>query len=259
MNINNLLTINAIANIARLMVVRPYEFVLDFLKFRAMIKRADDRRFKTSFKSIYPCIRDKTLATSFDRHYIFHTAWAARVLVKTNPNSHVDISSSLYFCSIVSSFVPVNFYDYRPAILDLPGLTSNHADLSSLPFPNRSIQSLSCMHVIEHIGLGRYGDLLNPLGDLEAASELCRVLAPGGNLLVVVPVGKPEIYFNAHRVYSYDQVRAMFSNLLLKEFSLIPDDPQDGGIITDATSEQSGQQSYGCGLFWFQNKANNGQ
>jgi len=107
------------------------------------------------------------------------------------------------------------------------------------------------MHVIEHIGLGRYGDPLNSVGDLDAASELSRVLAEGGNLLVVVPVGNPNIYFNAHRVYSYNQVNAMFSNLHLVEFSLIPDDPQDGGIIANATAEQTAQQNYGCGLFWF--------
>jgi len=251
MNLNKRFSKNTINNIVRLLFVRPYEFAVELFKFFALIRKIDDKRFQPSLKSIYPCLRDKTLATSFDRHYIFHTAWAARVLAKTNPKCHVDISSSLYFCSIVSSFVPVNFYDYRPAILDLSGLTSNHADLSALPFANESIQSLSCMHVIEHIGLGRYGDPLNPVGDLGAASELSRVLAVGGHLLIVVPLGKPNIYFNAHRVYSYDQVKAMFSNLLLMEFSLIPDDPRDGGIITDATPEQSFQQNYGCGLFWF--------
>ncbi len=234
-----------------LLVVRPIGFAIDYFKYKAMCRRGADDRFQPSLKSLYPCIRDKTLATSFDRHYVFHTAWAARVIAKTRPARHVDISSSLYFCSIVSSFVPVDFYDYRPAELNLSGLHSSHADLAELPFPDGSIQSLSCMHVIEHIGLGRYGDPLNPTGDLGAASELSRVLAVGGNLLVVVPVGESNIYFNAHRVYSYRQVKAMFSDLDLVEFSLIPDDPREGGIIAHATAEQSDRQHYGCGLFWF--------
>lgn len=251
MNLKIIFKITTIKKITGLIFIRPFEFIVDFYKFGAMTMKCADSRFKLSLKSMYPCIRDKTLATSFDRHYIFHTAWAARILAKTKPASHVDISSSLYFCSIVSSFIPINFYDYRPAVLNLSGLESNHADLNSLPFASESVRSLSCMHVIEHIGLGRYGDPLNPVGDLRAAFELCRVLAVRGNLLVVVPVGKPNIFFNAHRVYSYEQVRAMFPNLNLVEFSLIPDDPQQGGIIANAKPEQADQQNYGCGLFWF--------
>jgi hypothetical protein len=36
------------------------------------------------------------------------------------------------------------------------------------------------MHVVEHIGLGRYGEPMDEQGDLKAIEELKRVLAPGG-------------------------------------------------------------------------------
>lgn len=245
------ISMNVVRKIFGLFFIRPYEFTLDFFKYRYLADKVNDARFKVSLKSIYPCLKDKTLATGFDRHYIFHTSWAARILAKTKPELHVDISSSLYFCTIVSSFIPVDFYDYRPAVLNLSGLTSNHADLAALNFDNECLKSISCMHVIEHVGLGRYGDNLNPVGDLKAASELSRVLAVGGNLLIVLPVGKPNIYFNAHKVYSFDQVISMFPSLVLKEFSLIPDDPDRGGIIANATPNQASLQDYGCGLFWF--------
>ena len=52
------------------------------------------------------------------------------------------------------------------------------------------------MHVIEHIGLGRYGDEMDPDGDLKAIDELKRVLSRKGDLLFVVPVGKPKIMYN---------------------------------------------------------------
>ncbi|HWW74963.1 MAG TPA: DUF268 domain-containing protein, partial [Pyrinomonadaceae bacterium] len=109
----------------------------------------------------------------------------------------------------------------------------------------------SCMHVVEHVGLGRYGDPLDPEGDLKAIAELRRVLAPGGTLLFVVPIGRPKIMFNAHRIYSYRQVVDSFGGLALKEFALIPDDPAAGGLIRAATEEQADSQSYGCGCFWF--------
>lgn len=149
----------------------------------------------------------------YDAHYIFHTAWAARVLAKSKPMKHVDIGSFLYFSTILSAFLPIDFYDYRPIDVPVTGLTVRHADVTNLPFGDRSIESLSCMHVVEHIGLGRYGDPLDPDGDLKAMRELQRVIAPGGQLLFVVPVGTPEIFFNAHRVYHPTQIWEIFNEL----------------------------------------------
>lgn len=194
---------------------------------------------------------DDTPFTVFDEHYIYHPAWAARILARTRPTVHVDISSTLAFCSIVSAFVPVKFYDYRPARLALDNLTCEKADLLSLPFADRSIESLSCMHTVEHVGLGRYGDPLDPDGDLKAMAELTRVLAPGGDLLLVVPTGRPRVVFNAHRIYAFEQVRSAFSGLALEEFSLIPDDAQARGMILNASNEEADRQTYGCGCYWF--------
>ncbi len=231
-------------------VYRRLTFRKHFREFRALARNSE-RPITVFWKDRYPCLNDNTGTTEFDRHYVFHLAWAARVLKETRPEVHVDLSSSLYFCSIVSAFMPVKFYDYRPAALGLSNLTSESSDLLNLKFDDESIQSLSCMHVVEHVGLGRYGDPIDPDGDLKAMRELTRVLAAGGSLLFVVPVGEPKIMFNAHRIYSYEQVVTSFHELELKEFALIPDNPQDGGLIYGATREQVDKQSYGCGCFWF--------
>jgi hypothetical protein len=61
-----------------------------------------------------PMMDDATAKTGFDEHYVYHTAWAARILRDTKPAKHVDISSSLYFVSIASAIVPIEHYDYRP-------------------------------------------------------------------------------------------------------------------------------------------------
>jgi SAM-dependent methyltransferase len=211
----------------------------------------DTPRFPIEWSDAEQQPNDNTEFTVFDEHYIYHPAWAARILARTRPQVHVDISSTLSFCSIVSAFVPVKFYDYRPARLSLSDLTSGKADLLALPFPDRSIASLSCMHTVEHVGLGRYGDPLDPDGDLKAMAELARVLAPGGDLLFVVPTGRPRVVFNAHRIYSFAQVRSAFSGLALQEFSLIPDDAQTRGMIANASSDEADRQNYGCGCYWF--------
>src|SRR5215471_14523587 len=101
---------------------------------------------------------------------------------RPRPDYHVDISSIVNFSAIVSAFIPVDFYEYRPASVTLSNFHSGKADLLRLPFSDMSLGSVSCMHVIEHIGLGRYGEALDPDGHLKAIRELVRVLAAGGNL-----------------------------------------------------------------------------
>jgi SAM-dependent methyltransferase len=73
-------------------------------------------------------------------------------------------------------------------------------------------------------------------GDLKAIRELKRVLQQDGSLLFVVPVGKPKVQFNAHRIYSYQQISEYFRDLKLEEFALIPNRPKDGGLIAGAAS-----------------------
>ncbi len=211
-----------------------------------------DNRFVCEWSDRWPCLDDATDTTSFDAHYIYHPAWAARILEKTKPVNHVDISSSLHFVTIASAFVPILFCDYRPANITLPMLDCNKADLTALPFADNSIPSLSCMHVVEHIGLGRYGDPYDPQGDMKAMRELKRVLAPGGQLLFVVPVGgRARIQFNAHRIYTYAMIVAQFSELQLKSFALVTD---AGEFIEHAATHIAAAQTYGCGCFWFSKK-----
>ncbi|HET6382896.1 MAG TPA: DUF268 domain-containing protein [Armatimonadota bacterium] len=200
-----------------------------------------------------PELSDRTSSHGFDAHYVYHTAWAARILAELMPDRHVDISSYLYFSTLVSAFLPVDFYDYRPAAIYLSNLTTRSADLLSLPFQDRSVRSLSCMHVVEHVGLGRYGDALDPDGDLKAMAELQRVIAPGGSLLFVVPVGRPRVVFNAHRIYSINQVKSALGELVLQRFDLIPDHAREG-MISNASGELADRQNFACGCFWFKRK-----
>lgn len=220
-----------------------------------LLKQQEDKvapRFKFDSQNFYPCYGDDTSNTGFDRHYVYHPAWAARVVRKIAPAKHIDISSTLHFCSILSAFLPVDFYDYRPAELVLDQLSSSFADLTKLPFETNTVESLSCMHTVEHIGLGRYGDPLDYNGDLKAIQELKRVVAPKGSLLFVVPLGAESVIcFNAHRIYSKAQVLELFGEMELVEFALIPEREEDGGLVYHPSNELLAKQFYGCGCFWF--------
>lgn len=229
-------------------MLRFFEYMTEMKKFRDL----SDARFSVNYKDVYPCLTDKMKTTPFDQHYTYHPAWAARILAATKPQYHVDFSSILYFGTMLSAFIPVKFYDYRPADIHLDGWEGRFADLCKLDIADNEFESVSCMHTVEHIGLGRYGDKIDPAGDIKAVKELMRITKPGGTILFVTPVGRPRIEFNGHRIYSFELVTGMFEGCELAEFSLIPD---AGGLIRNADPALVKDQHYGCGCFWFKKRS----
>lgn len=200
----------------------------------------------------YPQLHDKTAVSTFDPHYFYVNAWAMRRVTANQPARHVDVASQVLFANLLAAVVPVLFVDYRPLHVSLSGLTSLGGSILALPFADNSLASLSCLHVAEHIGLGRYGDPLDPLGTQKAARELARVLAPGGNLYFALPVGRPRLQFNAHRIHDPQTICTYFADLELVEFCGVDDHGRFAEAINPAALAHS---SYACGLFWFRKAA----
>lgn len=146
--------------------------------------------------------------------------------------------------------MPVEYIDIRPLESHVPNLSFRSGSILNLPHASHSVKSLSCLHVIEHIGLGRYGDPINPDGWIIGLEELQRVLAPGGQLLLSTPCGVPCVQFNAHRVFTPEHIIRKLNQLKLEEFSLIEDDNARRWLPNCPTS-RSETLSFGCGLFRF--------
>lgn len=199
-----------------------------------------------------PMLDDATATTAIDAHYVYHTAWAARRLLANPAPEHVDIGSDHRFTTIASAFQPMRFLDYRPCQVSLPNLVTGHANLLDLQIPAGSVPSLSCMHVVEHIGLGRYGDPIDFHGADRAMDALARVLAPGGLLYFVVPVGEPCVQFNAHRIFRASDIVQRFGTLELVEFSLVHD---NGRFEEHVAPTAADGQRYACGCFLFRKPA----
>ena len=204
---------------------------------------------KASFADSYPCLTDRTVNTSFDRHYFFQAAWLARRLAQRNPARHVDVGSDIRMINVLSAFIETEFIDIRPLDVRLTGLHCSAGSVVALERASESINSLSCLHVIEHVGLGRYGDPLDPGGSVAALRELARVTAPNGRLYVSMPVGRERVCFNAHRVFAPQSIINWLAPLHLVEFSLV----DDKGVLHERVDIELGKHlEYGCGLFVFE-------
>jgi SAM-dependent methyltransferase len=200
------------------------------------------------FADSHPCLTDWTSTTPFDPHYFYQSAWLARRLAEVKPGRHVDVGSSVGTVGVVSGFVPTLFVDIRPLSTSLSNLTCIDASILALPFEDRSVISLSCLHVIEHIGLGRYGDPLDPIGSERAAQELSRVLSVGGRLFLSAPVGRERVCFNAHRVFAPKSLVGMFESLKLERFGWVDD---QGQLHLPASPSDAEAAEYACGFFEF--------
>ncbi len=199
----------------------------------------------------YPCVYEKTETTSFDSHYFYQDIWAFKRIYKSKPDHHYDVGSAVNFVGFLTAITKVTFVDIRPLLATLDNFDSIQESILSLPFGDNSLLSLSCLHVAEHIGLGRYGDPFDPLGTKKACKELSRVLAPKGNLYFSVPIGRPKLCFNAHRIHSPKQIIDYFGDLELAELSGIDDNGRFTRNIDVSILESA---DYGCGLFWFRKR-----
>jgi len=195
-----------------------------------------------------PQLLDWSPTSPFDPHYTYQDAWAARAVAALAPERHVDVGSRVSFATGLSAFVPVTFIDLRPLEVTLAGLECREGSLLDLPFGDGAVASLSCLHVAEHVGLGRYGDPLDPMGTRRAAGELARVLAPDGQLLFGLPVGRPRTNFNAHRVHDPREVVELFAGLTLASFAAVDD---SGRFHPEARPGDLVGADWGCGLYRF--------
>lgn len=218
-------------------------YLAQLLRYRGM-----EGAERVLLRDTHPCLHDRTSRTPYDRHYFHQNVWAFRRIAAERPERHVDVGSKVDFVAYLTALTKVVFVDLRPLEAAVEGLETREGSILALPFADGSVSSLSCLHVAEHIGLGRYGDPLDPGGTRKAARELERVLAPGGSLYFSVPVGRPRVCFNAHRVHAVGQVLGCFPGLELLELSGIDD---RRNYLERCAPETLDACDYGCGLFRF--------
>jgi len=224
-------------------IPRLIQFYTSYKKYRHLTNSEEINIF-----DLYPCINDNTATIPFDSHYFYQGIWAFMKIKESGTKNHVDVGSEIRWVGLLSTITKVTFVDIRPFETSLKDLVVKKGDILHLPYKDSSVDSLSCLHVAEHIGLGRYGDKLDPKGTKKACEELSRILAVKGNLYLSVPVGKQKTYFNAHRVHQPRTIIEYLNNLKLIELSGITD---TGDFIENIPISSLENSNYACGLFWF--------
>jgi SAM-dependent methyltransferase len=213
------MVLDTIPNIAIWRIIPAYvQFISEWRHYRRLGGQAMVRNW-------YPCLLDKTTVTPLDAYYFYQDTWLARKVFQSNPSCHVDIGSSAELVGILSQFTQVISVDIRPLPVSLPNLETKQGSILALPFPNGGVTSISSICVIEHVGLGRYGDPIDPRGTDKAIVELLRVLSPGGDLYISVPIeSSSQVYFNAHRAFNPDELVNKLAGLDLMEVAFVQKD-----------------------------------
>lgn len=191
---------------------------------------------------LYPCIADATAITQIEPTYFYQDAWAFEHIAKAQPAWHVDIGSHHKYVALLSKVVPVTMVDIRPLSLPLNTLNFREGSILDLPYDDDSVPSLSSLCVVEHIGLGRYGDPLDPHGSKNAILEIKRIIAPGGDIYISVPIeDESKTYFNAHRAFREDELLTLFEPFRTMEIRYI----YDNEFVCEKRS------GFGTACFWF--------
>jgi len=180
--------------------------------------------------------------------YFFQDRIVAQWILEANPLRHIDVGSRIDgFIGHLSVFRDVEVLDIRPLPIAIPRVRFHKLDLTQ-PLDDRWIEStdsLSCLHTIEHFGLGRYGDNLDPTGHLKGLAQLKRMVKPGGHLYLSTPVGSDRIEFNAHRIFSPNTISSWFADSWqIKRSAIIGDDLEmieslGGDALRQATCQNS--------------------
>jgi len=185
-----------------------------------------------------------------DPYYFHQDLWAARLIYRRSPARHVDVGSRIDgFIAHLLTFMPVTVVDIRQLRSTVSGLSFIRSDATSLrEFHDDSVESLSSLHAVEHFGLGRYGDAVDPQASFKVMEAFVRVLAPGGFLYFSVPVGRERLVFNAHRIFAPSTIISALDGLKPLSFSAVND---RGEFLEHSDPRAASSFEYGCGLFEF--------
>jgi hypothetical protein len=190
-------------------------------------------------------------AGSAKGHYFWQDLLTAQWIYKNRPTRHLDVASRIDgFIAHLLCFRDVDILDVRPLETSIPGLRVLLGNAQEeITYLHGKYDSVSSLHSIEHFGLGRYGDPLDPNGHIKGIMNISKLVEPDGHLFLSFPIGKPEIQFNSQRIIHPEWPIEALQQFILEEFVLIPwkSEPIHGLSPSDIDLSLQGL----CGLYKF--------
>jgi hypothetical protein len=246
------------------------QFGIDVIKFLNSLRSLpsffyDLWRFKKNYKGVLkfsPCLHDRYEEAGVTKsEYFWQDLLVARFIRDAEPIKHVDIGSRIDgFVAHIASFREVEVFDIRPMSTAIPNITFRQIDIMNsnsfrdLYENEEYCDSLSCLHAIEHFGLGRYGDQINHQGYNNGIQNMAKLLGSDGLFYLSTPIGKERVEFNANWVFDPRTIIkiAIENNLKLKSLTIFSHDkgvyeldPNEKNLLTLA------EQNYNLGIFIF--------
>lgn len=211
-------------------------------------------RFAIDENCIWPVIKDKYENAGTVDNYFWQDLWAARLIHENPPKEHFDIGSRLdgFIAHILAFGISVKMIDIRPFPVEVEGLTTVVDDATNLTcFSDNSIESLSALCSLEHFGLGRYGDPIDPEACFKCFERIQEKMKPGGKLYITLPIGRERVEFNAHRVFYPQTIVDCFDKMELIEFSCTAEGLLERNVDLHKYDNDQHNGNYRYGLFYF--------
>ena len=221
-------------------------------------------------RSSFDYQKEREYLISWDRHdnagsvssYFWQDLWAAKRIFQKPVDVHYDIGSRLdgFIAHLLSFGQKVCMIDIRELPQSICGLDFVNADATDLStIQDNSIESLSALCSLEHFGLGRYGDPIDPEACFKCFEAIQKKMKCGGNLYLSVPIGKECVCFNAHRVFYVETILNEFKDMELQELSVCFKDEYIENVKDyhrfDDWYDHEGDR---MGLFWLKKRYRNG-
>jgi len=240
----------------------PIKFVRAILNISFYLKSYF--KFKKNYSGLlkfYPCLHDNNKeAGKIDNEYFWQDLIVAKWIFEASPEKHVDIGSRLDgFVAHVASFREIEVFDIRPINKKIPGMIFHQADLmsdkdNSILDKINYCDSLSCLHALEHFGLGRYGDPINPIGYRLGIENISKLIKTNGIFYLSTPIGIERVEFNANWVFDPRNIIQIAHNNKLKlvEFGIYNNKNSFQEIeISESKLKYFAEQKYNLGIFKF--------
>jgi hypothetical protein len=222
-------------------------YFIDLKNIKKQKKKLGNNEF--SFGKLWPCLVDKYTDSGMAKGGYFHQdLLVARKIFENNPECHIDIGSRVDgFVAHVASFRKIYVIDIRATLNSVKNIIFIQQDFMGDLDENmtESCDSVSCLHALEHFGLGRYGDTLNYNGHLIGLDNLYFILKKQGKLYLSVPTGVPQrIEFHAHRIFSIKYLLKQFEGKYRIDNVSFVDD--EGNLHEDITlTEEDIENNFG--------------